>query len=150
MNAPPRHESYVLDDGEKAVEITEDTKIPNAATIKVVKQDHTLANMLRAQLLSMPQVLFAGYKVPHPLHPYFQLKIQTDGSITPQVALQQASEKLIAMMSVLENKFKREFSFKEDDNVTGGAGVQANNDDPYGTGSGGTAWGAKGRDYVDF
>ena len=29
------------------VEVTEDTKIPNAATIKVVKQDHTLANMVR-------------------------------------------------------------------------------------------------------
>ena len=66
MNAPPRHELYVLDDGEKqyvslktipsiyltssflSVEITEDTKIPNAATIKIVKQDHTLGNMLRA------------------------------------------------------------------------------------------------------
>lgn len=30
------------------VEVTEDTKIPNAATIKIVKQDHTLGNMLRA------------------------------------------------------------------------------------------------------
>ena len=29
------------------VEVTEDTKIPNAATVKVVKQDHTLANMVR-------------------------------------------------------------------------------------------------------
>lgn len=30
------------------VEVTEDTKIPNAATIKIVKQDHTLANLLRS------------------------------------------------------------------------------------------------------
>ena len=68
MNAPPRFELYVLDDGEKpqvalpiefasadtqsshSVEITEDTKIPNAATIKIIKQDHTLANMLRAYI----------------------------------------------------------------------------------------------------
>ena len=34
------------------VEVTEDTKIPNAATIKVVKQDHTLANMVRGCVLS--------------------------------------------------------------------------------------------------
>jgi len=40
MNAPNRHELYVLEDGEKPVEVTEDTKIPNAATIKIVKQDH--------------------------------------------------------------------------------------------------------------
>ena len=31
-----------------SVEVTEDTKIPNAATIKIVKQDHTLANLLRS------------------------------------------------------------------------------------------------------
>lgn len=30
------------------VEVIEDTKIPNAATIKVVKQDHTLGNLIRA------------------------------------------------------------------------------------------------------
>lgn len=33
---------------ERSVEIMEDTKIPNAATIKIVKQDHTLGNMIRA------------------------------------------------------------------------------------------------------
>jgi len=48
MNAPNRFELYVLADGEKALEVTEDTKLPNAATIKVVKQDHTMANMIRA------------------------------------------------------------------------------------------------------
>jgi len=67
MNAPERHELFVLEDGEKpcvnyltsiptnppqpythSVEVTEDTKIPNAATIKVLKQDHTLGNMIRA------------------------------------------------------------------------------------------------------
>jgi DNA-directed RNA polymerase subunit L len=34
------------------VEVTEDTKIPNAATIKIVKQDHTLGNMIRGCVLS--------------------------------------------------------------------------------------------------
>jgi DNA-directed RNA polymerase II subunit RPB11 len=95
MNAPPRYESYVLEDGEKPVEVIEDTKIPNAATIKIVKQDHTLANMLRAQLLATPQVLFAGYKVPHPLQPYFLIKVQTDGSVTPTAVLETACTKLI-------------------------------------------------------
>src|SRR6267154_2399574 len=35
-----------------SVEVTEDTKIPNAATVKVVKQDHTLANMVRGCVCS--------------------------------------------------------------------------------------------------
>ncbi|KAH0835942.1 DNA-directed RNA polymerase [Lanmaoa asiatica] len=142
MNAPNRFELYVLEDGEKPVEVTEDTKIPNAATFKIVKQDHTLGNMLRAQVLSMPQVLFAGYKVPHPLHPYFLLKIQTDGTITPQAVLEQACTKLIATLSSLEAKFKREFSFKD---VEG-----AVPEDPYGTaGTGAQTWGT-GKDYLDF
>ncbi|KAG9313510.1 DNA-directed RNA polymerase, partial [Chiua virens] len=97
MNAPNRFELYVLEDGEKTVEVTEDTKIPNAATFKIVKQDHTLGNMLRAQVLSMPQVLFAGYKVPHPLHPYFLLKIQTDWHYHPASTGTDARIALIAM-----------------------------------------------------
>jgi len=152
MNAPNRHELYVLEDGEKSVEVTEDTKIPNAATIKIVKQDHTLGNMLRAQLLSMPQILFAGYKVPHPLHPYFLIKIQTDGTITPQAVLEQACTKLIGTMSSLETKFKREFSYKDVEGTVGGTGGPLASEDPYGGtgGAGGNAWGARGRDYLDF
>ncbi|EIW78371.1 RBP11-like subunits of RNA polymerase, partial [Coniophora puteana RWD-64-598 SS2] len=133
MNAPNRFELFVLEDGEKPVEVTEDTKIPNAATFKIVKQDHTLGNMIRAQVLSMPQVLFAGYKVPHPLQPYFLLKIQTDGSLTPQAALEQACTKLISTISTIEKKFKREFSIRE---VEG-----AVPEDPYGAGAGaGMGW----------
>jgi len=149
MNAPNRYELFVLEDGEKPVEISEDTKIPNAATIKIHKQDHTLGNMLRAQLLSMPEILFAGYKVPHPLHPYFLIKIQTNGTITPSESLEQACSKLIGTMSSLEAKFRREFSFKDVEGTVGGVGGA---EDPYGTagGGGGTgAWGG-GRDYLDF
>jgi len=142
MNAPNRFELFVLEDGEKALEVTEDTKIPNAATFKILKQDHTLGNMIRAQVLAMPQVLFAGYKVPHPLHPYFLLKIQTDGTMTPQAVLEQACTKLITTISSLEAKFKREFSFK----LTEGTAPE----DPYGTtGAGAQSWGT-GKDYLDF
>jgi DNA-directed RNA polymerase II subunit RPB11 len=91
----------------------------------------------------MPNVLFAGYKVPHPLHPHFIIKLQTDGSEAPTKVLSQACTKLIGTLSSLESKFQREFSFK-DARVEGVAG-----DDPYGTGATGQAW-ASGRDYLDF
>ena len=98
----------------------------------------------------MPQILFAGYKVPHPLHPYFLIKIQTDGTITPQAILEQACTKLIGTMSSLETKFKREFSYKDVEGNVSGTGPLAN-EDPYGgTGTGGNAWGARGPDYLDF
>ncbi|KAI0052094.1 DNA-directed RNA polymerase II [Auriscalpium vulgare] len=141
MNAPNRYELFVLDDGEKPVEVTEDTKIPNAATVKILKQDHTLANMIRAQLLSMPQVLFAGYKVPHPLHPYFLVKIQTDGTITPAAALEQACTKLIGMIASIEAKFKREFQYKDVEPTAA--------EDPYGTAAA-PAWSGDTRSYMDL
>ena len=53
-----------------------------------------LSSPLHSQLLSMPQILFTGYKVPHRLHPYFLIKIQTDGTITHQAILEQACTKL--------------------------------------------------------
>lgn len=142
MNAPARYELFVLDEGEKPVEVTEDTKIPNAATIKILKQDHTLGNLIRSQLLTMPQVLFAGYKVPHPLQPYFLIKVQTDGSLTPTLALEQACTKLIGTLSTIESKFKREFTFRDVDGAVA--------EDAYGsTTTGGQGW-PEGRDYLDF
>ncbi|KAF7983474.1 hypothetical protein HWV62_21772 [Athelia sp. TMB] len=155
MNAPPRYELFVLEDGDKPVELAEDTKIPNAATVTILKQDHTLGNMIRAQLLSMPQILFAGYKVPHPLHPNFQIKIQTDGTITPAVALEQACTALIGTLSGLETKFKREFAFRDVDGAGAGGMGMGGGEDPYGVGMGGQGgqgqgqWNA-GRDYLDF
>lgn len=53
--------NYAL--GLRRVEVTEDTKIPNAATIKIVKQDHTLGNMLRAYVKSIESGVYVciGY-----------------------------------------------------------------------------------------
>ena len=93
----------------------------------------------------MPQVLFAGYKVPHPLQPYFLIKIQTDGSMTPTAALEAACNKLIVLVQSLEKKFQREFAFKDAD-----SNVQ---EDAYGAViPPNTRWGGGGgdRDYLDF
>lgn len=54
-----------------------DPKLLNAATFTIAKEDHTLGNLLATQLLHDPKVLYAGYKVPHPLENHIELKIQT-------------------------------------------------------------------------
>ena len=41
--------------------------MPNAAIFTINKEDHTVGNMVRHQLLKDPNVLFAGYKNPHPM-----------------------------------------------------------------------------------
>lgn len=116
------------------VTVEEDTKIPNAATLTINKEDHTLANMLRSyvplflvrspslpsqladpdssitrsQLLLMPYVLFAGYKVPHPLESRVVLKLQTDGSQTAIQAVQNAIQELIVLLGKAKNSFSQE------------------------------------------
>ncbi len=46
-NAPDRFALFTLFPGEKRVTIEEDKRIPNAATITLHKEDHTLGNMIR-------------------------------------------------------------------------------------------------------
>ncbi|KAL1923407.1 uncharacterized protein VTP21DRAFT_8387 [Calcarisporiella thermophila] len=108
MNAPDRFELFVLPDGVKKVNVEYDQKISNAASFTIQKEDHTLGNLLRAQLLKDPKVLFAGYKVPHPLEHSFTLRVQTKGDSSPQEALQRAIEKLIRELGHLKNRFEND------------------------------------------
>lgn len=58
------------------------------------------------QLLRDPQVLFAGYKVPHPLEHKFVLRVQTTPDYSPQEAFTNAITDLISEVSLLEERFK--------------------------------------------
>jgi len=59
-----------------------------------------------SQLLKDPQVLFAGYKVPHPLEHKFVIRIQTTSDYTPHEAFMHAITDLIAELSLFEERFK--------------------------------------------
>lgn len=96
------------------VRLTEipDTRIPNAATYKFEREDHTLGNLLRSQLLQDSRVIFAAYKVEHPLFANFLLKIQTEDGYTPEEALKNACSSILRQISVLRHKFKAEYDLK--------------------------------------
>jgi len=51
-------------------------------------------------------VLFAGYKVPHPLEHKFVIRIQTTSDYTPHEAFMHAITDLIAELSLFEERFK--------------------------------------------
>ena len=59
------------------VRCTKDLKVPNAMTMVIEREDHTLGNILRMQMLEDKEVLFSGYRVQHPLEPAIQVKVQT-------------------------------------------------------------------------
>ncbi|CAD5234763.1 unnamed protein product [Bursaphelenchus xylophilus] len=105
MNAPAAFESFLLFDGEKKVVVEKDTKVPNAAIFTFNKEDHTLGNLLKNQLLKNPQVLFAGYRNPHPLEHKFVLRIQTTADNSPHNVLIEAINDLLAELSVLDERF---------------------------------------------
>ena len=107
-NAPDRFTLFILQPGERRIEVQEDMRIPNAATFVFNKEDHTLGNMLRHVVLTLPSVLFSGYKVPHPLESRVLLKVQTDGSVTPAEALQQACTQLIVGIGGLKQSWAKE------------------------------------------
>lgn len=104
------------------IKIIPDTKVPNAAIIKIEREDHTLANLLRAQLAKDEKVLFTAYKVEHPLFANFVMRIQTEDDYTPREALKNACSSLISELDVLKTKFKDEWALKS---------LLSNNDDEY-------------------
>ena len=72
-----------------------DEKMPNASIFTIIKEDHTLGNMIRTQLHTNKQVRFAGYKPDHPtVHQVF-VKVQTEAGITPASAMSQSLRELL-------------------------------------------------------
>lgn len=70
-------------------------QVTNAGTFRLNKEDHTIGNLFRCQLLRDPSVRFAGYHHPHPLVHYLNLKIQTNNStVSPVEVLSSAIEDL--------------------------------------------------------
>ena len=67
-----------------------------------------------SQLLRDPQVLFAGYKMPHPLEHKFVLRVQTTPDYSPQEALSNAITDLISEVSCLETRFRESLRERRD------------------------------------
>jgi len=100
MNAPKIEERFFLLPDEERLIAEDDTKIEGATNFTITKEDHTIGNPLRVQLLRDPSVLFAGYRLPHPLETKLQIKIQTKSTSNPQLALTDA-------ISSLKKEFQR-------------------------------------------
>ncbi|CAL9199045.1 DNA-directed RNA polymerases II, IV and V subunit 11-like [Musa acuminata AAA Group] len=108
MNAPDRYERFVVPEGTKKVSYERDTKIVNAASFTVEREDHTIGNILRMQLHRDPNVLFAGYKLPHPLQYKIIVRIQTTRQSSPTQAYSQAIDDLDKELDYLKKGFEDE------------------------------------------
>lgn len=57
--------------------------------------------------------LIALIQVPHPLVPKFQLRVQTDGEITPKEAVVAACHELVKDLGILSREFTKEFELRK-------------------------------------
>lgn len=121
MNAPDRFELFLLAEGENKLVIDPDTKSPNAIVVTFNKEDHTLGNLIRAELLHDDKVLFAAYKVEHPFFAVFKMRIQTVEGYDPKDALKNACNSIISKLAVFKTNFETEWNLQtlaSDENFT--------------------------------
>lgn len=85
-NAPDRFLAWRWEDESDAERLVynPDSKKPNAGTFVMKKEDHTIGNLLRMQMLRDPSVRYAGYRLPHPLIMECHVRVETmDSKLTP-------------------------------------------------------------------
>ncbi len=82
MNKPETN-SYSLEEGEVKVTYRDDAKLSKCGIFMVNKEDHTIGNSIRAQLLRDKRVLYAGYQISHPLFPIVKFKVRTTDKTDP-------------------------------------------------------------------
>eukprot|EP00727_Mastigamoeba_balamuthi_P012528 m51a1_g7899 putative dna-directed rna polymerases iv and v subunit 11-like (121) ;mRNA; f:123213-123806 len=117
-NAPAQFEAITLPPGLAKMTYETEQKMMNAGTFMIRQEDHTLGNLLKMQLLRDPNVLFAGYRKPHPLEHYILLKVQTiNGSYTPMDALATAIGCLKDELNRFESAFKGQMAAAHDSSM---------------------------------
>lgn len=113
MNAPDRFELFVLAEGEKKITENVVSGMSNCSDFLLLKEDHTLGNLLSVYLKMAPHVMMAGYKIGHPNVPEVLLRVQTDGTVTPREALVTVCKQLVAMYGQLGREFQKELALRQ-------------------------------------
>ncbi|KAL9646456.1 hypothetical protein ABK040_006453 [Willaertia magna] len=106
MNKPETWELFDLE-GEIKLKEEKIEKMPNAASFTINKEDHTLGNIVRMKLLEDKRVLFAGYRIPHPLEHHIEVKLQTIDQWEPREVLVDSVTSLIRDLNTLKSEFKK-------------------------------------------
>mmetsp|Transcript_83628 Transcript_83628/g.125422 ORF Transcript_83628/g.125422 Transcript_83628/m.125422 type:complete len:112 (-) Transcript_83628:68-403(-) len=105
-NIPNSLDSIIIPEKKEKLSFYQDRKIKNCAFFKIEREDHTLGNIIHSQLLKDENVLFCGYKRPHPLEHFIIVKIITTGKVLPIKVFDSALKDLYIEFSYLEDIFK--------------------------------------------
>jgi DNA-directed RNA polymerase II subunit RPB11 len=94
---------------ETKVTFTPDAGFSHAATIRLAKEDYTLGNLLRNALLRNPNVVFAAYRLPHPLEHNILINVRTNEFEEPENAFLGALDAVLRDIEKLQTDWKNEF-----------------------------------------
>ena len=110
MNAPEVFEQFK--EKEDKVKYQPEEKIPNTGLFIVNAEDHTFGNAVKMMLLRNPKIRFVAYRKPHPLENKIEIKIQTNGEITPLAAFKDALRNLNDDIDDCIKQFDEQFQNK--------------------------------------
>ena len=105
LNTPPPQWHFKVEERQKRISYSQDTKVANSGVFRINKADHTIGNLLRTALLKDSDVVFAGYRNPHPLEDFINIRVQTRSNTTPVTVLQVAIKNVKEELDVIEKAF---------------------------------------------
>ncbi|KAH7032998.1 DNA-directed RNA polymerase [Microdochium trichocladiopsis] len=112
MNAPDRFELFLVEEGEKKITEKPFAGMSNTSDFILLKEDHTLGNLLSEHLKMHRNVMMAGYKVAHPNVPEVMIRLQTDGTKTPREILIEVCSNLLTAYNKLGRDLTAEYELR--------------------------------------
>jgi len=103
MNDLDSHQVYKLDN-DFNIEVEE--KQNNYFQFKLIKEDHTMGNSIQTELLENENVIFSGYRIPHPLKKEMYIKIKTKSSTDPKKELVKGIKSIQSKIKTFKREFK--------------------------------------------
>ena len=107
MNAPEVFEQF--QEKQEKITIKKEEKVDNTSLFIINDEDHTFGNSVKMMLLRNPKIRFVAYRKPHPLENKIEIKIQTNGEITPIDAFREALRNLIEDIDDCTKQLDEEF-----------------------------------------
>jgi DNA-directed RNA polymerase subunit L len=83
---------------------------PISFTFEFKDQDHTMGNLVQAELLKDPNVTFAAYNKPHPSDNKILIRVDTKSPVTPNVALHAALQRTLERLGYMRQLFHQQMS----------------------------------------
>ena len=76
--------------------------------IRIIGEDHTFCNMLRAELQKDENVVSASYTIEHPLTEHPKLFVKVKKGKTPEKVLADAAERILEQLHDLRGQLQKE------------------------------------------